>query len=31
VPLTHSFGPNTLSKFLVWAEEAPPLPAAALA
>jgi transglutaminase-like putative cysteine protease len=23
VPLTHSFGPNTLSKFLVWAEEAP--------
>jgi transglutaminase-like putative cysteine protease len=25
VPLTHSFGPNTLSKFLVWAEEVPPL------
>jgi transglutaminase-like putative cysteine protease len=24
VPLTHSFGPNTLSKFLVWADEAPP-------
>jgi transglutaminase-like putative cysteine protease len=31
VPLTHSFGPNVLSKFLVWAEEAPPLSAAALA
>jgi len=23
VPLTHSFGPSTLSKFVVWAEEAP--------
>lgn len=30
VPLTHTFGPNTLSKFLVWAEEAPQ-PAAAMA
>jgi transglutaminase-like putative cysteine protease len=24
VPLTHSFGPNTLTKFTVWAEEAKP-------
>ncbi|MGC1556337.1 MAG: transglutaminase family protein, partial [Methylovirgula sp.] len=24
VPLTHSFGPNTLTKFTVWAEEAIP-------
>lgn len=31
VPLTHSFGPGTLSKFLVWAEEAPPLAAMASA
>jgi transglutaminase-like putative cysteine protease len=31
VPLTHSFGPNTLSKFLVWAEEAAPIAAAASA
>jgi len=25
VPLTHSFGPNTLAGFQVWTEEAPPL------
>jgi transglutaminase-like putative cysteine protease len=25
VPLTHIFGPNTLSAFRVWTEEAPPL------
>ena len=31
VPLTHSFGPNTLSKFEVWAEEVPPLAEAASA
>ena len=31
VPLTHSFGPSTLSKFVVWAEEAPALAAAASA
>ncbi len=31
VPLTQSFGPSTLSKFLVWAEEVPPLVAAASA
>jgi hypothetical protein len=24
VPLTHIFGPGTLSGFRVWAEEAPP-------
>jgi hypothetical protein len=24
VPLTHIFGPGTLSSFRVWAEEAPP-------
>lgn len=31
VPLTHSFGPNTLSKFTVWAEEIAPLATAASA
>jgi transglutaminase-like putative cysteine protease len=29
VPLTHSFGPSTLSKFVVWAEEAPAVKASA--
>jgi transglutaminase-like putative cysteine protease len=29
VPLTHIFGPGTLSGFRVWAEEAPPSPALA--
>jgi hypothetical protein len=24
VPLTHTFGPSTLSEFRVWADEAPP-------
>ncbi len=31
VPLTHTFGQGILSKFKVWAEEAPPLAAAASA
>ncbi len=31
VPLTHSFGPSTLSKFVVWAEEVPLLAEAATA
>jgi transglutaminase-like putative cysteine protease len=27
VPLTHIFGPNVLSNFRVWADEAPPMAA----